>query len=67
MEFKYRECKPGTNEEYKLKLFEKTLKEGMDQIKEKNYFKKYLGSRKTIYQAAFAFLGRDLIEMIVEK
>ena len=38
----------------------------MEQIKEKGYHKKYGGSRKTIYLAAFAFLGRDEIEMKLE-
>ncbi|MCL1809114.1 MAG: PD-(D/E)XK nuclease domain-containing protein [Clostridiales bacterium] len=38
----------------------------MKQIKEKGYAKKYEGSGKETYLAAFAFLGRDDIEMKVE-
>ncbi|MCL1816388.1 MAG: ATP-binding protein [Clostridiales bacterium] len=66
MEFKYRNCKPDASDEIKNKLFETALREGMQQIEERGYHKKYLGSGKTIYQAAFAFLGRDDIEMNVE-
>jgi len=42
------------------------LEEGMRQIKDRSYAKKHEGSGKTVYQAAFAFLGRDDIEMRVE-
>ena len=35
----------------------------MKQIEDRGYCKKYAGSGKTIYQAVFAFLGRDEIEM----
>ena len=35
----------------------------MKQIKDKGYADKYEGSGKAIYHAAFAFLGRDEIEM----
>jgi len=38
----------------------------MNQIKNRGYAKKYEGSGKTVYQAAFAFLGRDNIEMRVK-
>ena len=66
IEFKYKNCPPGASEEKKQKLFAKALGEGMDQIKDRGYYKKYIGSGKTIYQAAFAFLGRDEIEMTME-
>ena len=66
IEFKYERCPPDADPETKQKLFEKALKEGMDQIKDRGYSKKYFGSGKTVYQAAFAFLGRDDIEMISE-
>jgi hypothetical protein len=35
----------------------------MRQIADRGYAKKFAGSGKTVYQAAFAFLGRDDIEM----
>ena len=63
MEFKYERCPPDADQETKQGLFEKALSDGMSQIKNKGYSKKYQGSGKTIYQAAFAFLGRDDIEM----
>ena len=37
----------------------------MEQITKKGYSDKYIGSGKTIYHVAFAFLGRDDIEMRV--
>jgi hypothetical protein len=67
MEFKYQTCAANTSPSDKQKLFEKALREGMQQIEDRGYYKKYLGSGKMIYQAAFAFLGRDDIEMKVEK
>ena len=42
------------------------LDEAMKQIKEKGYSNKYIGINKTIYHTAFAFLGRDVIEMRIE-
>ena len=66
MEFKYVKCEQGAEPELKKKLFEKALDEGMGQIKSRGYAKKYEGSGKTVYLAAFAFLGRDDIEMRVE-
>ena len=63
MEFKYKRCPPDAKQETKRELSEKALKAGMDQIKDWGYSKEYQGSGKTIYQAAFAFLGRDDIEM----
>jgi len=66
MEFKYEKCAPKATPEAKQKLFEKALSDGMGQIKDRGYYKKYIDRGKTIYQAAFAFLGRDDIEMRVE-
>ena len=64
MEFKYKDCNLKASEEDKRCLFEKALEEGMNQIKDRGYADKYTGSGKTIYQAAFAFLGRDEIEIM---
>ena len=66
MEFKYVDCEPDASDEVKNNLFATALWEGMRQIIERGYSNKYLGSGKTIYQAAFAFLGKDDIEMRVE-
>ena len=66
IEFKYDNCAPDASPETKQKLFEKSLSEGMRQIEEKGYCKKYLGSGKTVHQVAFSFLGRDNIDMSVK-
>ena len=66
MEFKYHDCEPGAAQEEKRKLFDAALDEGMQQIKTMGYADKFIGCGKTIYQAAFAFLGRDDIEMRAE-
>ncbi|MCL1816815.1 MAG: ATP-binding protein, partial [Clostridiales bacterium] len=63
MEFKYVDCEQSAAGEVKKELFAKALREGLEQIKERGYYKKYLGSGKEIYQVAFAFLGPDEIEM----
>ncbi|MDR0490150.1 MAG: PD-(D/E)XK nuclease domain-containing protein, partial [Oscillospiraceae bacterium] len=63
MEFKYMGCAPDATPDEKRKLFDKALEEGLQQIKDRGYADKYIGSGKEIYQAAFAFLGRDDIEM----
>ena len=63
MEFKYCKCPSDASEEEKRALFDKTLSEAMEQINSREYAKKYIGSGKAVYQAAFAFLGRDDIEM----
>jgi len=63
MEFKYAECQKGASVEEKQTLFEATLTEGMGQIEAKGYADRYRGSGKTVYKAAFAFLGRDEIQM----
>ena len=62
-EFEYKDCAPGAAPEEKRQIFEKALEEGLSQIKGKDYADKYAGSGKTVYQAAFAFLGRDEIAM----
>ena len=64
-EFKYCKQPHDDGPVDKQALFEATLDEAMAQINAKGYAAKYLGSGKTIYQAAFAFLGRDAIEMRV--
>ena len=66
MEFKYHDCEPGAAPEVKRKLFDAALDEGMKQIKEMGYADKFIGSGKEIRLAAFAFLGRDDIEMRTE-
>lgn len=65
-EFKYKKCDEGETEAKKELLFQSALDEGMKQIKEKGYDKKYSGSGKCVYLVAMAFLGRDQIEMRVE-
>ncbi|MCL2045109.1 MAG: hypothetical protein FWG88_01825 [Oscillospiraceae bacterium] len=47
-------------------MFDATLDEAMTQIVERGYSDSYIGRGKTIYHTAFAFLGRDSIEMRVE-
>ena len=66
MEFKYKGCPPGAGPEEKKKIFDDALDEGMAQIKGRGYHEKYAGSGKTVYLAAFAFLGRSDIEMSLE-
>jgi len=63
MEFKYCDCAPDAEPDIKRKLFDKALDEGMAQIKDMGYADKFAGSGKSICLAAFAFLGRDEIEM----
>ena len=63
MEFKYCKYPPDASAEKKRELFDKTLNEAMEQIIFRGYSDKYIGSGKTIYQAAFAFLGRDDIAL----
>jgi len=63
MEFKYQDCEPDAAPEEKRKQFDKALEDGMAQIKEMGYADKFTGSGKEIRLAAFAFLGRDDIEM----
>ena len=63
MEFKYEDCPADATAEDKQMIFEKALNGGIKQINDKGYAKKYEGSNKAIFKAAFAFLGRDDIEM----
>ena len=65
IEFKYKDCAQDAAPEAKRMLFESTLEEGIRQIRERGYANKYQGSGKTVYQVAFAFLGRDDIEMLM--
>ena len=65
MELKYKNCPPEAGEETKRKLFDKALDEAMEQIRSKRYSAKYKGSGKTVYETAFAFLGKGDIEMRV--
>ena len=64
MEFKYVDCAYDAPPEDKQKLFDKALEEGMSQIESRGYANKYAGSGKKVTQAAFAFLGRDDIDMV---
>ena len=66
MEFKYENCAPDADAKEKHALFDKALENGMNQIKNRGYQNKYAGGGKVVYLAAFAFLGRDDIEMEVE-
>ena len=66
MEFKHQSCGPQADVEEKRLLFDRTLTEAMEQIKERGYHKPYIDGGKTLYLAAFAFLGRDAIEMRAE-
>ena len=63
IEFKYEHCEKNTPPEEKQKLFDKVLGEGMNQIIDKGYADKFAGSGKDVVLAAFAFLGRDDIEL----
>ena len=67
MEFKYEKCPLDADDSDKQTLVNKSLTAAMNQINDRGYCDKYIGSEKTIYKAAFAFLGRDVIEMNVEK
>ena len=66
MEFKYEKCPSDANDNEKMKHFETALNGAMKQINDRGYCDKYKGGGKTVYKAAFAFLGRDEIEMRVE-
>ena len=59
MEFKYKECPPDISEEKKLEIYDAVLKNGMGQIKEKGYAKRYTGGGKKVYQAAFAIMSSN--------
>ena len=64
IEFKYK--KVGADSGEKEKLIRKALDDGIAQIKSRGYHEKYAGKGKTIYQVAFAFLGRNEIYMSFE-
>ncbi|MCL1913205.1 MAG: ATP-binding protein [Eubacteriaceae bacterium] len=66
MEFKYSECPPDADHDVKSKKFDSLLQEAMSQILERGYHAKYIGGKKSIYLVAFAFFGRDNIEMRIE-
>ena len=66
IEFKYVGCDSDTLPEEKQTIYDKALDEGMRQINNKGYAKKYTGSGKVVYKVAFAFLGRDYIEFKME-
>jgi len=66
MEFKYVKCPRNANDDLRKKLFKTALDKAMKQINDRGYGDKYEGSGKTVIKAAFAFLGRDDIEMTVE-
>ena len=66
MEFKYAHCSKDTPPEEKRTLFDEALEQGLQQIKSRGYADKYAGSGKTVHLAAFAFLGRDDIELRME-
>ena len=62
-EFKYVACPPNAFKITKRRLSSKALKQGMKQISDRGYANRYRGSGKTTYLVAFAFLGRDNVEM----
>ena len=64
-EFKHVNCPPEADDDEKRKISGKALELGMQQICARGYANKYIGCKKTIYLAAFAFLGRDNIEMLL--
>ena len=66
MEFKYKKCPFSLSDIEKKMLFDSALNEAMSQINDMGYCDKFRGSNKKIYKAAFAFLGRDDIELRVE-
>jgi len=67
IEFKYKYCKKDAAADEKQALFEETLDDAMAQIKDRGYANKYVGSGKSVYLVAIAFLGSDDIEMRVEE
>ena len=66
MEFKYEKCPSGVNRDEKAALFDTALTSAIEQINNKGYGDRFKGSGKSIYKTAFAFLGRDEIEMRME-
>ena len=66
LEFKYVKCLPGASDNEKQTLCAKALDGAIEQINGRGYGAKYQGGGKSVYKAAFAFLGRDEIEMILD-
>ena len=67
IEFKYKDSNPALTEAEKLNIADAALNEGMIQIKNRGYHKKYTGSGKIVHLAVFVFLGRDDVYMLTEK
>ena len=65
-EFKYHELEKNISDDKKHNIIHKNLDDGIDQIKNREYYSKYLYRDKTIILSALLFLGRDDIEMKVE-
>ena len=63
IEIKYKTCPTEASSEARRKLLEKALYDGLKQIIDRGYAKKYAGCGKKLYQVAFAFLGADDIGM----
>ena len=53
MEFKYSDCPQDAAPDFKRRVFDKSLAEGMEQIKKKGYAGKYAGSGKNISDGVF--------------
>ena len=64
IEFKYEKCPENAAAEEKQMLFARAMQNGMKQIEDRGYAKKYIGSGKAIHQVVFAFLGRNDIDML---
>ncbi len=67
MEFKYADLRKDETDINKEKAIKKELNLAMVQLKDRGYADKYMGSNKKIYQVAMAFIGRDNIDMQIEK
>ena len=67
IEFKYIQSPPEASEADIAALSDAALSDSMKQIEDRGYCEKYIGSGKAVYQVAFAFLGRERIEMAVNR
>ncbi len=67
MELKFYDFEEKLENSEKEAVFHKLLNQGMNQIKRIEYDKPYRSMGKQIYLVALAFLGRDDIEIMVEK
>ena len=65
-DFKYKKCADNATPEEKRKLLEKALDEGMEQINDRGYANKYIGSGKTVHKIALAIVGSENIDMRIE-